>query len=74
MESEAKKTEELLKRVSELEQVVGQKQLEIDYLNKLLELSSLEFKVDIEKKFRHQALHSFHQEHKTKNLSNESGL
>lgn len=51
MESEAKKTEELLKRVSELEQVVGQKQLEIDYLNKLLELSSLEFKVDIKKNF-----------------------
>ena len=51
MESEAKKTEELLKRVSELEQVVGQKQLKIDYLNKLLELSSLEFKVDIKKNF-----------------------
>ncbi|PIP76434.1 MAG: transposase [Ignavibacteria bacterium CG22_combo_CG10-13_8_21_14_all_37_15] len=51
LESESKKTERLLKRVCELEQVIGQKQLEIDYLNKLIEVSSDELSVDIKKNF-----------------------
>jgi transposase-like protein len=38
MESEALKTQQLLQQVAELERAVGQKQLEIDFLNKLLEL------------------------------------
>jgi len=42
MESEAYKTMQLLQRVAELERVIGQKQLEIDFLNKLLEIGSEE--------------------------------
>ena len=51
MKSEAKKTEELLSRVAELEAHLGRKQLEIDYLNKLLEISSAELKIDLKKSF-----------------------
>ncbi len=42
MKSEETKNSELQKRVAELERVVGQKQLEIDFLNKLLEIGSSE--------------------------------
>jgi transposase-like protein len=49
MESESQKTERLQKRVAELERIVGQKQLEIDLLNKLIEVSSEELGVDIKK-------------------------
>ncbi len=51
MESEAKKTEALLRRVAELEAHLGRKQLEIDYLNKLVEISSSALKVDLKKSF-----------------------
>lgn len=51
MESEAQKTKTLLARVAELEQVIGQKQLQIDFLNKLVEISSAELQVDIKKNF-----------------------
>ena len=49
MESEAFKTQQLLQRIAELERAVGQKQLEIDFLNKLLELGSAELGVDLKK-------------------------
>lgn len=51
MESEVHKTKALLARVAELERIVGQKQLQIDYLEKLVELSSEELKVDLKKNF-----------------------
>lgn len=51
MESESKKTQQLLERVKDLERHVGLKQLEIDYLNKLLEVSSEELKIDLKKNF-----------------------
>lgn len=50
-ESEAVKTLSLLKKVAELERMVGQKQLQIDYLEKALELGSQEVGFDIKKKF-----------------------
>ena len=50
MESEAYKTKQLLEQVAELERVIGQKQLEIDYLDKLLELESQELGYDLKKK------------------------
>lgn len=50
MESEAHKTKELYNRVSKLERVVGQKQLEIDYLLKLIEVASDDLGFDIKKK------------------------
>ena len=38
-------------RLAELERIVGQKQLEIDFLNKLLEIGSKELDFDIKKNF-----------------------
>ncbi len=49
MESEAHKTQMLQQRGAELERVVGQKQLELDFLNKLFEIGSQELCFDIKK-------------------------
>lgn len=49
MESEAAKTFALRQRVSELEQVIGRKQLTIDFLEKLIEIASQEVGYDIKK-------------------------
>lgn len=49
MESEAHKTQMLQQRVAELERVIGQKQLELDFLNKLFEIGSQELGFDIKK-------------------------
>ena len=51
MESESQKTKALLKRVAELERIVGQKQLQLDFLEKLVEISSKELKIDLKKNF-----------------------
>jgi len=51
MQSEAQKTKELLQRLAELERIIGQKQLEIDFKDKMIELASQELKVDIKKKY-----------------------
>lgn len=50
-ESEGAKTLELLKQVAELERIIGQKQLEIDYLEKVIELGNEEVGFDIKKKY-----------------------
>ncbi len=51
MESESRKTKKLQERLAELERAVGQKQLKIDYLEKVIEFSSEELGEDIKKKF-----------------------
>lgn len=51
MESESYKTQRLQQRVAELERAIGQKQLEIDFLNKLLEVASDEIGYDVKKNF-----------------------
>jgi transposase len=51
MESEAQKTKLLQEKVSNLERKLGQKQLEIDYLSKVLELASEELGYDLKKKY-----------------------
>ena len=38
-DSEEAKTQELLKKVAELERLLGQKQMEIDYQSKLIEIA-----------------------------------
>lgn len=48
--SSRNKIKDLKARVAELERVLGRKQLRIDYLEKLIEISSRELGVDIEKK------------------------
>lgn len=50
-ESEGAKTELLLKKVSELERLVGQKQVEVEYLKKVIEFGSELTEMDIKKKF-----------------------
>jgi hypothetical protein len=54
MESEATINGDLQKRISELERAVGQKQLEIDFLNKLFEVGSAELGFDLKKNFSTQ--------------------
>jgi len=51
MESEAHKNKALLERLGELERIIGQKQLQIDYLEQLVQISSAELKVDLKKNF-----------------------
>jgi transposase-like protein len=51
MESEATKNSNLQNRNAELERIIGQKQLEIDFLNKLFELGSSELGFDLKKSF-----------------------
>ncbi|TCO00612.1 transposase [Natronoflexus pectinivorans] len=50
-ESESYKTEQLLKKVAELEGILGRKQVEIEYLNKVIDISSDMTKIDLKKKF-----------------------
>ena len=50
-ESEQAKTILLLKKVAELEQLVGQKQVEVEYLKKVIEFGSEITETDIKKKF-----------------------
>ena len=47
--SNINKVKELEKRLKELERIVGQKQIKIDYLDKLIEIASEELGVDIKK-------------------------
>jgi len=49
MESEATKTLRQNERIAELERIIGQKQLEIDYLNKLIELAGKDLGIDLKK-------------------------
>jgi transposase-like protein len=48
--SSTKKIKELQNRIKELEQVVGQKQIKLDYLEKLIEISETDLGIDIVKK------------------------
>jgi transposase-like protein len=51
MESEAAKNAALQKRILELEAALGRKQLEVDFLNKMIEIGKEELGVDLKKKF-----------------------
>lgn len=48
-QSSTKKLKDLELRIKELERAVGQKQLKIDYLEKMIELAKEEFDIDIKK-------------------------
>lgn len=45
------KVKALEKRIKELEQAVGQKQIKIDYLEKMIDIAKDEFQIDIKKNF-----------------------
>jgi transposase-like protein len=49
-ESDTKKIEYLRERISEIERHLGQKQLQIDFLEKLIEIGEKESGIDIKKK------------------------
>jgi transposase-like protein len=49
-ESDAKKIAELKAQIKQLEQAVGQKQIKIDFLEKMIELTEEDLKIDIKKK------------------------
>ena len=51
-DSEAQKTIELLNLVAELERKLGQKQMQIDYLEKLVEIASKDLDVDLKKNIK----------------------
>ena len=48
-ESSTHKIKELQKRIQDLERVVGQKQLQIDFLEKMMEIAKAEYGIDIKK-------------------------
>jgi hypothetical protein len=50
-DSSKQKLKELQKRISELERIVGQKQLNIDFLEKMIEIAKNEYGIDIKKNF-----------------------
>lgn len=54
-ESEGQKNIELLKKIAELEQLLGKKQIEIEYLNKVLDFGSELTETDIKKKYKSQS-------------------
>jgi transposase-like protein len=50
-DSQTTKLKELEQRVKELEQNVGQKQIKIEFLEKMIDLAKQEFNIDIKKNF-----------------------
>lgn len=48
-DSAIKKLKDMESRIKELERIVGQKQIKIDYLEKMIELAKDEFDIDIKK-------------------------
>lgn len=51
MESENYRSKELSKKVAELERIVGQKQMQIDFLDKMIEIAGEESGIDIKKNY-----------------------
>jgi hypothetical protein len=49
-DSDALKVKQMQERIKELERTVGQKQLKIDFLEKMIEIAGEDLKVDIKKK------------------------
>lgn len=47
--SEAYRSKELEKKLKEAEAMLGRKQMEIEFLNKMIEIANEEFKIDIKK-------------------------
>lgn len=49
-ESDTRKIGELKEKIKELERLVGQKQVEVEFLNKLIEITEEDLDIDIKKK------------------------
>lgn len=59
LESEAYKTKQLLQERAELQRALGEKQMQLDLLNKLIEIASDELKIDLKKSFQEKLSTSF---------------
>jgi transposase len=53
-ESDTKKLIELQKKIAELERLVGQKQIQLDFTAKMIELAEEYYGIDIKKKFENK--------------------
>lgn len=58
VESDSVRLVELKKRIAELERTVGQKQIMIDFQQKMIELAEDEYGIDIKKKFSGEQLNT----------------
>lgn len=58
VESDSVRLVELKKRIAELERAVGQKQIMIDFQQKMIELAEDEYGIDIKKKFSGEQLNT----------------
>jgi|APMed6443717190_1056831.scaffolds.fasta_scaffold138283_1 transposase-like protein len=52
-DSQTQRLKQLQERIQELERLVGQKQIKIEYLEKMIELAQGELGIDIKKNFNH---------------------
>ena len=50
-ESDTKKLQQLREQVKELERIIGEKQIKLDFQEKMIELAESAYKADIKKKF-----------------------
>lgn len=55
-DSQQNKLKELSNKVKELEQIVGQKQIAIDYLEKMIELAKTDLNIDLKKNYNSKPL------------------
>lgn len=55
--SDTKKLQLLKEQVKELERIIGQKQLKVDFLEKVIELTEEEYGIDIKKKYGNKPLY-----------------
>lgn len=69
MDSEEKKTEYYRTRVAELERLYGQKQLEVEYLNKGYEVMSEELGFDVKKKYAAALLNTLEKSKESEKIS-----
>jgi transposase len=56
MESDTRKILELQKKIADLEQIIGQKQVQLDFKDKMIELAEQMYGVDIKKKLSNKPL------------------
>ena len=49
-QSDTRKIEQLMKRIAELEQTVGQKQIALEFYEKMIELAEQKYGIDIKKR------------------------
>jgi transposase-like protein len=66
MESESQKALFYKEKVAELERLVGQKQIQIDFMEKLIELASDELEMDLKKNFSSKLLNGSEKTSKNK--------